>query len=157
MTKAIRIHKTGGAEVLQWEDVEVGKVGAGQARIRRTAVGLNFIDTYQRSGLYPLPLPSGVGLEAAIVEEVGEGVSHVRWATASPAQAVRRAPMRKNALCRPPRWSDRRRKSPISRPRPCCFKASPPNISCHGPISPSQVRPSFTRPRTASGLSSANG
>jgi len=78
MTKAIRIHKTGGAEVLQWEDVEVGKVGAGQARIRHTAVGLNFIDTYQRSGLYPLPLPSGIGLEAAIVEEVGEGVSHVK-------------------------------------------------------------------------------
>jgi NADPH:quinone reductase len=79
VTKAIRIHKTGGPEVLQWDDVEVGKPGAGQVRIRHTAVGLNYIDTYQRSGLYPLPLPSGIGLEAAgIVEEVGEGVNHVK-------------------------------------------------------------------------------
>jgi len=79
MTQAIRIHKTGGPEVLQWEHVEVGKPGAGQVRIRHTAVGLNYIDAYQRSGLYPLPLPSGIGLEAAgVVEEVGEGVNHVK-------------------------------------------------------------------------------
>jgi NADPH2:quinone reductase len=75
MIKAIRFHQTGGPEVLRWEDVEVGAPGAGQARVRHTAVGLNFIDTYHRSGLYPLPLPSGLGVEAAgVVEEVGPGV-----------------------------------------------------------------------------------
>jgi NADPH2:quinone reductase len=75
MTKAIRFHQTGGPEVLHWEDVEVGAPGAGQARVRHTAVGLNFIDTYHRSGLYPLPMPSGLGVEAAgVVEEVGPGV-----------------------------------------------------------------------------------
>ena len=61
MPKAIRFHKTGGPEVLVWEEVEVGDPGPGQVRIRQHAVGLNFIDTYQRSGLYPMPLPSGTG------------------------------------------------------------------------------------------------
>ena len=65
MTKAVRFHKVGGPEVLQLDDVQVGEPGAGQARVRHTAIGLNFIDTYHRSGLYPLPLPSGVGLEGA--------------------------------------------------------------------------------------------
>jgi NADPH:quinone reductase len=76
MTKAIRIHETGGPEVLRWEDVEVGNPGPGQARIRHTAVGLNFIDVYHRTGLYPVPaLPSGIGLEAAgVVDAVGESV-----------------------------------------------------------------------------------
>jgi NADPH2:quinone reductase len=79
MTKAVRFHKTGGPEVLVFEDVSVGAPGEGEARVRHTAVGLNFIDTYHRSGLYPLPLPSGVGLEAAgVVEEVGKGVTHVK-------------------------------------------------------------------------------
>ena len=79
MAKAVRFHKTGGPEVLVYEDVEVGDPGAGQARIRNTAVGLNFIDTYHRSGLYPLPLPSGLGLEAAgVVEALGAGVTHVK-------------------------------------------------------------------------------
>jgi NADPH2:quinone reductase len=79
MTKAIRFHKTGGPEVLVYEDVQVGEPGEGQARIRNTAIGLNFIDTYHRSGLYPLPLPSGLGLEAAaVVEAVGKGVTHVK-------------------------------------------------------------------------------
>jgi len=73
---AIRIHQTGGPEAMRWEEVEVGDPGPGQVRIRHTAVGLNFIDTYHRSGLYPVPLPSGIGLEAAgLVEAVGEGVS----------------------------------------------------------------------------------
>ncbi|WP_430396219.1 quinone oxidoreductase family protein [Ferrovibrio sp.] len=76
MVKAIRIHKTGGPEVMQWDDVEVGKPGAGQVRIKSTAVGLNYIDTYHRSGLYPLPLPAGIGMEGAgVVTELGEGVS----------------------------------------------------------------------------------
>jgi NADPH2:quinone reductase len=79
MTKAIRFHKTGGPEVLQWEDIEVGKPGEGQLRIRHTAVGLNYIDVYHRTGVYPMPLPSGIGLEAAgIVEEVGAGVTEFK-------------------------------------------------------------------------------
>jgi len=79
MTKAVRFHKTGGPEVLQVDDVQVGEPGDGQARVKHTAIGLNFIDTYHRSGLYPLPLPSGIGLEAAgVVEAVGNGVTHVK-------------------------------------------------------------------------------
>jgi NADPH2:quinone reductase len=78
MAKAIRFHKTGGPEVLQLDDIEVADPADGQARVRNTAIGLNFIDTYHRSGLYPLPLPSGIGLEAAgVVEAVGKGVTHV--------------------------------------------------------------------------------
>src|SRR5690349_6093392 len=79
MPKAIRITETGGPEVMRWEDVAVGEPGEGQARIRHTAVGVNFIDTYHRSGLYPIPLPSGLGSEAAgVVEAVGPGVTVVR-------------------------------------------------------------------------------
>ncbi len=79
MVKAIRFSQTGGPEVLSYEDVEVGAPGAGEARVRHNVIGLNFIDTYQRSGLYPLPLPSGLGMEAAgVVEAVGSGVSHVQ-------------------------------------------------------------------------------
>ena len=74
MTHAIRFHKTGGPEVLVWEEVSVGKPGPGEARIRHTAVGLNFVDIYNRSGVYPAQLPSGLGSEAAgVVEEVGPG------------------------------------------------------------------------------------
>src|SRR5690349_19923373 len=79
MPKAIRITETGGPEVMRWEDVAVGEPGEGQARIRHTAVGVNFIDTYHRSGLYPIPLPSGLGSEAAgVVEAVGPGVTVIR-------------------------------------------------------------------------------
>jgi len=79
MVKAVRFHKTGGPEVLAYEDVDVAALGEGQAWIRHKVIGLNFIDTYHRSGLYPLPLPSGVGLEAAgVVEAVGPGVEHVK-------------------------------------------------------------------------------
>jgi NADPH2:quinone reductase len=75
-THAIRVHKTGGPDVLTWEDVEVGEPTAGQVLLRQTAIGLNYIDTYHRSGLYPVSLPSGIGLEgAAIVEKLGPGVS----------------------------------------------------------------------------------
>jgi len=77
--KAIRFHKTGGPEVLVWEDVEVGAPGQGQLRIKQQAVGLNYVDTYQRSGLYPMPLPSGVGSEGAgTVEAVGPGVTEFK-------------------------------------------------------------------------------
>jgi NADPH:quinone reductase len=79
MPKAVRFHKTGGPEVLVYEDVAVGDPGPNQARVRHTAIGVNFIDTYHRSGLYPLPLPSGVGSEAAgVVEAVGPGVTWVK-------------------------------------------------------------------------------
>src|SRR5258708_7239500 len=79
MVQAIRFAKAGGPEVLEWQQVEVGAPGPGQVRLRHAAVGLNFIDTYQRSGLYPMPLPSGLGSEAAgIVEEVGPGVTGLK-------------------------------------------------------------------------------
>jgi NADPH2:quinone reductase len=79
MTHAIRFHKIGGPEVLVWEEVQVGKPGPGEARIRHTAVGLNFIDIYHRTGLYPMPLPSGLGGEGAgVVEEVGAGVTDLK-------------------------------------------------------------------------------
>jgi NADPH:quinone reductase-like Zn-dependent oxidoreductase len=77
--KAVRFHQTGGPEVLRLEDVEVGDPGAGEARVRHVAVGLNFADTYFRTGLYPLPpLPAGIGVEASgVVEAVGPGVTNV--------------------------------------------------------------------------------
>ena len=79
MPHAIRIHRTGGPEVLQWEAVELPPPAAGEVRLRHHAVGLNFIDTYHRSGLYPLPLPSGLGMEGAgVVEAVGEGVADLK-------------------------------------------------------------------------------
>ena len=73
---AIRIRQTGGPEVLRWEEVEVGAPGAGEALVRHTAIGLNYIDVYHRTGLYPLPLPAVIGSEAAgVVEAVGAGVA----------------------------------------------------------------------------------
>ena len=79
MTHIVRIHKTGGPEVLTWEETEIGKPEAGEARIRHTAVGLNFIDTYNRRGIYPLPLPSSLGGEGAgVVEQVGAGVTDLK-------------------------------------------------------------------------------
>ncbi|HBC06397.1 MAG TPA: quinone oxidoreductase [Rhodospirillaceae bacterium] len=77
MTKAIRIHETGGPEVLKYEDIDVGDPGKGEIRIRQTACGLNFIDIYLRTGLYPLTdFPEIIGMEAAgVVEAVGEGVT----------------------------------------------------------------------------------
>lgn len=79
MPHAMRFHKPGGPEVLSWEEVEVGKPGPGEALIRQTAVGLNFVETYIRSGLYPAALPSGLGTEGAgVVEAVGEGVTDIK-------------------------------------------------------------------------------
>jgi NADPH:quinone reductase len=79
MVQAIRFAKTGGPEVLEWQPVDVGKPGPGQVRLKHTAVGLNYIDTYQRSGLYPMPMPSGLGSEAAgVIEEVGPEVSGLK-------------------------------------------------------------------------------
>ena len=79
MPKAIRIHQTGGPEVLQWEEVELAPPAPGEVQLRQTAVGLNFIDTYHRSGLYPTDsLPVGIGMEGAgVVEILGEGVDEL--------------------------------------------------------------------------------
>lgn len=77
--RAIRIHAHGGADALRLEEIELAPPGPGQVRVRHTALGVNFIDTYHRTGLYPLPLPSGLGMEAAgVVEALGDGVSSVR-------------------------------------------------------------------------------
>ncbi len=79
MPKAIRIERTGGPEVMQYVDVQVGDPGPGEARVRQHACGLNYIDVYYRTGLYPMPLPAGIGLEGAgVVEAVGAGVAHVK-------------------------------------------------------------------------------
>lgn len=79
MTKAIRVHAVGGPEVLRWEDVAVGDPGPGEARVRHAVVGVNYVDTYHRTGLYPMPLPFVPGVEAAgRVEAVGAGVTHVK-------------------------------------------------------------------------------
>ncbi len=79
MAKAIRFHQTGGPEVLRLDDVQVGEPGPGEARVRHAACGVNFIDTYHRTGLYKLPLPSALGVEGAgVVEAVGPGVTHVK-------------------------------------------------------------------------------
>ena len=79
MTHAIRIHKPGGPEVLQWDQIEVGAPGPGQVRLRHTAVGLNYIDVYHRTGLYPLPLPFIPGSEGAgVVEAAGNGVTDLK-------------------------------------------------------------------------------
>lgn len=79
MTKAIRMRQAGGPEVMEYVDVDLPEPGAGEALVRHKACGLNFIDVYFRTGLYPQPLPGGLGMEGAgIVEAVGAGVSHVK-------------------------------------------------------------------------------
>lgn len=79
MSRLIRFERTGGPEVLQWVEADLAPPAAGEAQLRHHAVGLNYIDTYHRSGLYPVPLPSGIGLEAAgVVEAVGEGVTDLQ-------------------------------------------------------------------------------
>src|SRR3954462_15909101 len=77
--KAIRFDHAGGPEVLNLEDIEPPPPAAGQVRVKHTAIGVNFIDTYHRSGLYPVPLPSGLGLEAAgVVAALGDGASALK-------------------------------------------------------------------------------
>ncbi|WP_026075652.1 quinone oxidoreductase family protein [Noviherbaspirillum massiliense] len=79
MVKAIRMFRTGGPEVMEYVDVDVGDPGPGEARVRHAACGLNYIDVYFRTGTYPQPLPAGLGMEGAgVVEAVGEGVTHVK-------------------------------------------------------------------------------
>ena len=79
MARAIRIHEAGGPEVLRFEDFDPGAPGEGEVQLRHTAVGLNYIDVYDRSGLYPMPLPGGLGREAAgVVTAVGRKVKGLR-------------------------------------------------------------------------------
>ncbi len=79
MPHAIRIHQTGGPEAMSYEEVAVGAPDEGEVRLRQTAVGVNYIDVYHRTGAYPLPLPNGIGMEGAgIVGAVGPGVTHLR-------------------------------------------------------------------------------
>jgi NADPH2:quinone reductase len=79
MPKSVRFYQPGGLEVLVWEEVDVGKPGPGEARVRHTAVGLNYVDIYIRKGFYSLPLPSGIGTEAAgVVEAIGPGVKDIK-------------------------------------------------------------------------------
>ena len=79
MTTVVKFHEVGGPEVMRFEKAEVGLPAPGQVRLRHAAVGLNFADTYFRSGIYPVPLPSGLGNEASgVIEAVGEGVAHLR-------------------------------------------------------------------------------
>ena len=109
MSKAVRVHRTGGPEVLQLDDVEVGQPGPGEIRIRHKAIGLNFIDVYHRTGLYPLQLPAGIGGEGAgIVEAVGEGVSHLKvgdraaYATNTPGSYCEARVMAAKHVCKLP-------------------------------------------------------
>jgi len=79
MGNAIRFHKIGGPDVMRWESAPVGEPGPGEVRLRHVAVGLNFADTYFRSGMYPAKLPSGLGMEGSgVVEAIGPGVTHVK-------------------------------------------------------------------------------
>src|SRR6185437_8180801 len=116
MAKAVRFHKQGGPEVMQYDDVQVGDPGPGQARIRHTAIGVNFVDVYQRSGLYPMQLPQVAGNEGAgVVEAVGQGVTDLKPAIASPTPAC---PARTAtcASCLRSEWSSCPRVSRTSRP-----------------------------------------
>eukprot|EP01030_Chromulinospumella_sphaerica_P021388 gene21388-21324_t len=79
MTKVIRMNRVGGPEVMEMVDVELGAPGPGEAQVRQHAIGINFIDVYFRTGLYPQPLPGGLGMEGAgVVEAIGEGVTEVK-------------------------------------------------------------------------------
>ena len=101
MAKAIRVHKTGGPEVLQLEDVTLPAPGPGQILLRNRAIGLNFIDVYTRTGLYPGPTPAVLGVEAAgVVEALGEGVSGLNVATAWSTMAFQ-GPMPRAGTPRP--------------------------------------------------------
>jgi NADPH:quinone reductase-like Zn-dependent oxidoreductase len=109
MSKAIRLNERGGPEVLRWVDVEVGAPGPGDALLRHTAVGVNFADVYQRTGLYPQPLPSGMGLEAAgVVQALGRGVrglkcgDRVVYSLSSPGAYAEQRVVPADALLRVP-------------------------------------------------------
>jgi NADPH2:quinone reductase len=109
MSKAVIIEKNGGPEELKIVDVTVGQPGAGEIRIRHKAVGLNFIDVYQRTGLYPFPMPLRLGMEASgIVEAVGDGVTHLKvgdraaYASAPPGSYCEERVMPAKTVCKLP-------------------------------------------------------
>jgi NADPH2:quinone reductase len=113
MSKAIRVHEVGGPEVLKWEAVEVGEPGPGQVRLRQTAVGLNFIDVYHRTGLYRQPTPFTPGVEAAgVVDAIGPGVDtlnvgdHVAYSGLPGAYAESRLAPAERLVKIPPGVSD---------------------------------------------------
>jgi NADPH2:quinone reductase len=95
MPKAIRIYEQGSPEVMKWEDVDLMPPGAGEIRMRHEVIGVNYIDTYHRGGVYKIPMPSGIGSEAAgVVEAVGDGITEfkpgdrVTYASGTPLQPV---------------------------------------------------------------------
>jgi NADPH2:quinone reductase len=95
MVKAVQIQSYGGPEVMEVVDLPVAEPGPGQVLMRNTAIGFNFIDTYHRTGLYPLPLPTGLGVEATgIIEAVGDGVADLQSVTKWPPWAVARCLLR---------------------------------------------------------------
>ena len=94
VSKFIQFKEVGGPEVLEVAEREVGQPGPDEVLVRHEAIGINFIDTYHRTGLYPLPLPASPGLEAAgVIEQVGSAVDGWAWATASPTPPGRSAPI----------------------------------------------------------------
>ena len=108
-SKTVRIEQTGGPEQLKLVDLTVGEPGPGEVRIRHHAIGLNFIDVYHRTGLYPLPLPLSIGMEGAgVVEAVGEGVTHLKvgdraaYAGGPPGSYCERRVMPAQPVCRLP-------------------------------------------------------
>ncbi|ERM87879.1 hypothetical protein P865_01100 [Brucella abortus 82] len=105
MINAIRVHRTGGPDVLHYEQVEIGEPGPGEARVRHEAVGLNFIDVYFRTGLYKAAkMPFTPGNEGAgIVVAVGAGVKTCAWASVLP-MLQHPVPMRMSASCQPTGW-----------------------------------------------------
>ena len=98
MTKAIRFHQIGGSDVLKSESVDLPPPGAGEVRLRHTAIGVNFIDTYFRTGLYPSPLPAGLGKEVAgMVEALGDGVAGLAHPKRPPRLMKRWRPSRRTS------------------------------------------------------------
>ena len=128
--RAIRIEAPGGPEAMRLVDVSVGEPGPGEVRIRHRACGINFIDVYHRTGMYPLPLPAGIGMEGAgVVEAVGEGVTHLR--------AGDRA-----AYASPPPHGTARSRPPSGRPAARCGAADT------APSDPSASSPRRSRSRS---------
>ncbi len=122
--KAIRFDHTGGPDVLTYSDYDLPPPGAGQVRVRHRAIGVNFIDIYHRSGLYPVPLPSGLGSEAAgVIEALGDGVTGFKIASGSAIAAGRWAPMPRPAMCPPPSWCGCRTSSATRSRRRRCSRA----------------------------------
>jgi NADPH:quinone reductase len=134
MTKAIRYERTGGPEVMQWVDVEVGAPGEGEIRVKQSACGLNYIDVYFRSGLYPQQLPAGLGMEAAgEVVAIGAGVTDVKvgervaYVGRPPGAYAQERVLRADQVIRLPDAIS------ANRPPPSCCRGSPRNTCCAAP------------------------